>query len=172
MLTEKSSKNRASQFRHQVVKGLMGLVKKIHLLVHRPEPFPYTHAWLRLLPKHTLGYQTAHFLDERKFRLMKFYESHDFKHVLFSYEMDAEGELRLQFFLYGNGSRSIATLGCMLLGYLLMPEYKTLFRQDVAWGRMFHDLRHASWPMLMEKDLDQVRRELLRPERMYALEND
>jgi ubiquinone biosynthesis protein Coq4 len=97
--------------------------------------FPYTHAQLRNLRRGSLGYAVATHLDARNLRLLRGYESHDVKHLLFGYEMDALGEVRLQLFLFGARRRSLEGWGMLLFGLTLFPDYWAVWLADYERGR-------------------------------------
>jgi hypothetical protein len=83
----------------------------------------------------SLGWIVAKYLDNRGFELVVDYEIHDIKHILYGYEMTAEGEVRLQCFLFGTGNYSLPVLGTMALGLVLMPDYWLHFAFDMLRGR-------------------------------------
>jgi ubiquinone biosynthesis protein Coq4 len=90
----------------------------------------------------TLGKETALILKEQHYDLIPHYESHDIKHVLLEYPMNALGEVRMQFFALGNGNLYPPTWGICLLGLMLFPNKLKLFRKDIKRGRQSISLTH------------------------------
>lgn len=105
--------------------------------LRRPQPFPHTLDELRALPPHTLGFETAAFLDQRRFGFLPQYETHDIIHTLLGYDTTTTGELSLQAFMTGNQSASVAGRVLLVLGVALLPELWGQLRRD------FHRGRHA-----------------------------
>ena len=131
-------KNHFFTFRQHLLKALIEGVAVVlyplrKLLANRP--FPYTHAELRQLPNGSLGYAVAAHLDARRLQLLRGYEPHDVKHLLFGYDMNALGEVRLQLFLFGARRRSLEGWGMLLAGGLLFPDYWALWLSDYERGR-------------------------------------
>jgi ubiquinone biosynthesis protein Coq4 len=84
--------------------------------------FNYTMDDLEQLPEGTLGKDLVEYLKKMNFTLLKNYERHDCKHILFEYEMDELGEAGLQFYFLGNGKYSIPSITTALAYITLMPE--------------------------------------------------
>ena len=110
------------------------IVLRLRAQFPRPD-FPYTHADLRELPLGSLGKTVADYMDERGYTLLRGYEQHDIKHVLFGYDMDAAGEVRLQAFRVGFGQFGVPMLGTLLFGAVFLPDYWRLLWTDFKRGR-------------------------------------
>ncbi len=104
-------------------------------LIRKPEKFSYTLAGLHQLPKGTLGYDMAKFLELRGLQLLPFYARHDMKHILLEYEASEEGEGQLQFFMLGNGHVSFPVLATVFYCFATMPEYWPSFKKAFLRGR-------------------------------------
>ncbi|WP_196890436.1 hypothetical protein [Aureivirga marina] len=90
---------------------------------------------LRSLEKGTLGKEIANCLDQYNLTLVPKYESHDLKHVLLNYDMTAEGEIRMQAFMIGNGNYSVPSFVIFLFGAILLPDLWNTFYSDFKKGR-------------------------------------
>lgn len=90
---------------------------------------------LRRCPRGSLGSEIANALDRRKLTLVPRYESHDLKHALLDFDMTAEGEIRMQAFMIGNGNYSVPSLAIFLFGAALLPDLWPTLRTDFAKGR-------------------------------------
>lgn len=94
-------------------------------------------------PKNTLGYQTGRFLQNHDFDLQEKLESHDVFHVLTRTGTTVPEEISMQYYLLGNGKRSMYMLAVILLGSLLFPDYLKLFLSKYSSGKAalpFHQL--------------------------------
>jgi hypothetical protein len=127
--------NSYRRFRSRLLVGLVGAILPVIRRFYILPRFPFSHNDLRIMPVGSLGWTVARYLDNRGFELVPEYEIHDLKHILYGYEMDAEGEVRLQAFLFGTGNYSLPVLGTVALGMVLMPDHLLHFAFDVLRGR-------------------------------------
>ena len=97
---------------------------------------------LRTYEEGTLGKEIANCLDHHHLNLVPKYESHDLKHVLLNYDMTAEGEIRLQAFMLGNGNYSIPSFAIFIFGALLLPDLWKTFYRDFKKGRQSKSIVH------------------------------
>lgn len=118
---------------------------------------------LRTLENGTLGKEIAHCLDTYKLTLVPKYESHDLKHVLLSYQMTAEDEIRMQAFMIGNGNYSIPSFAILIFGALLLPDLWSTFYADFKKGR--NSIQISEWTIekYAHRNLAELRIELQKP---------
>ena len=90
---------------------------------------------LRRCAAGSLGKEIADILDRRGLTLVPGYESHDLKHALLGFEMTAEGEVRMQAFMIGNGNYSVPSFAIFAFGAVLLPDLWSTFRNDFQEGR-------------------------------------
>lgn len=119
---------------------------------------------LRKLENGTLGKQIADCLDNNNLTLVPKYESHDLKHVLLDYQMTAEDEIRMQAFMVGNGNYSIPSFAILIFGAILLPDLWPTFYSDFKKGRK--SIRISEWTIekYANRNLTELRLELLKPE--------
>jgi len=129
-------------------------------LFRRPTPFPYTLNQLRDFPKQSLGAETAAFLDKRNFNFLPQYETHDVFHTLLGYGTTTTGELRLQAFMWGNKSSSIAGRILFIIGSLTLPELWSQLRDDFQRGRRAQKVADLNIPILLDKNINGLRSEV------------
>lgn len=98
--------------------------------------FPYNMDELLAFPDNTVGKDLALYLQRKNFKLLRNYERHDCKHIILEYEMDEEGEARMQFYFLGNRHYSIPVVSTVILCTFLMPEYWSIFRTEFRKGRI------------------------------------
>jgi ubiquinone biosynthesis protein Coq4 len=89
---------------------------------------------LRHIPDETWGKQTYLFLTKRGLGFLPKYEHHDALHVLLGYEADTIGEIRLQSFMVGNGTRTFAGWVLYYLGLMILPECREQMKADFRRG--------------------------------------
>ena len=101
---------------------------------------------MRQYPKGTLGFELAAFLDKRGFDLLPKYEIHDAVHTILNYNTTTVGELKLQAFMWGNGSSSFAGRALFLIGLLILPELWEELKLDLERGEKARE-RIDHWDM-------------------------
>jgi hypothetical protein len=114
--------------------SLLGLRKCLNLT----SQFGYTQADLGALPLGSLGRTVADSLAAQGHTLLEGYENHDFEHLLFGYDMDLVGEVRLQAYLLGAGYWGKYGLILLLFAGSAMPDYWRVFRRDYTLGRKIY----------------------------------
>lgn len=134
----------------------------IRIFLTLPE-FPYTQKELGMLPQGSLGKELFNFLESRNLHLLKDYESHDIKHVLFGYDSSEEGEAAMQFFFFGNGFRSFPVLVTVIITLIIMPEHYSLFRKAYRRGRLTPHIGHTNWFALLTLQTEDIKKQLQIP---------
>jgi len=112
---------------------------------------------LRHFPVQSWGANLAAFLDARRFAdFLTNYEAHDAFHTLLNYDTNVVGELRLQAFMVGNRSASVAGRVLLGLGSLLVPDLWPQLRCDFMRGRQSECVRHWHVPSLLAQTIEQL----------------
>jgi len=101
----------------------------------KKQHFPYNMEQLLLFPEGTLGKDLALYLKSRNFTLIPNYERHDCKHIILQYEMDEEGEARMQFYFLGNRHYSVPVIMTSVMCFFLMPDHWKNFYHEFKKGR-------------------------------------
>lgn len=130
------------------------------LVIRKPKEFSYDLTQLLALPDGSLGRELALFLHNNDLHLLRYYEKHDIKHVLFNYPSTEEGEVCLQYFMLGNGHVSFPVLITVTFGALFMPEYYRLFAAAYKRGRHVPSLKNTDWFALVPQQLRTVQQQL------------
>jgi ubiquinone biosynthesis protein Coq4 len=110
-------------------------------------------------PKGSLGNDLALYLKSKNFTLIRNYERHDCKHIILGYEMDEEGEARMQFFFLGNRKYSAPVLMTVFLCFFLMPEHWKKFLQEFKKGRIAKTFADADFNLLVLRNTQELRNE-------------
>jgi ubiquinone biosynthesis protein Coq4 len=128
-------------------------------LVRRPTPWP-TLGELRSYPEGTLGREVAAYLDERGLPFQVHYENHDAIHAILDYETNIQGEMKLQAFMWANGSSSPAGRVLFVLGGLLLPEQWAAMFRAFGRGRAARPIEEWRLPFRLREPLTAVRETL------------
>jgi len=83
----------------------------------------------------TLGKDLVDFLIQENFELIPGVESHDVYHLILEYSTTVEQEAQMQFFLFGNGKRSLYAMGTSIIAFLTMPDQWLAFWRAYCRGQ-------------------------------------
>lgn len=104
---------------------------------------------LQQYPRHSLGYELSQFLDREDLELMPLLEDHDVLHVLLGYDTTVIDEARMQFFLLGNGKRSLYALLTALVALVLVPEGIRQYLEAYRHGRACRNISQWQFEYLL-----------------------
>ena len=105
----------------------------------------------------TLGHDIYKCLKDNNLGLVPNYESHDLKHVLLSFKMTPEDEIRMQAFMLGNGNWSLPCISILLFGAILLPDMWTIFWEDYKKGRKATPISSWTIEQYADKNTDELR---------------
>ena len=94
-------------------------------------------------PKDSLGFELGHFLDKNHFDIQPKLEDHDIIHVLTNTGILVADEIGMQYYLLGNGKRSLYLFMVILLGTPFYLRHISYFFQQYKKGKQalpFHYL--------------------------------
>lgn len=111
--------------------------------------------------KNTLGYQMGYFLLSNNFDLQEKLESHDVFHVLTGTGTTVPEEISMQFYLLGNGKRSIYLLTVIFLGALLFPDYLKLFLSKYRSGKLSLPFHQLDFYKLLDQPIERIKNTFL-----------
>ena len=100
------------------------------------------------LPNGTFGHALGKHMQHYKIAFIPGFEEHDMKHLLLSYPLTVQGEMRLSAFEFGTGNRSFMTLGVFFPAFVLAPELWPVLKQDYQKGQKNKQVRSVhlkSW---------------------------
>ena len=120
-------------------------------------PWPITIQQLNEYPSGTLGNALGQFLDAENLQMIPKFEDHDIMHILMNYKTTVVDEIRMQFFLLGNGKRSFYMLGSILLGTLLYFRYWKTFVQEFKIGKSCLPCHHWNYKHLLHEQVSLLR---------------
>ncbi len=108
-------------------------------------------------PKDSLGYQIGYFLLSNNFDLQEKLESHDVFHVLTETGTTVPEEISMQFYLLGNGKRSLYLFAVIFLGGLFFPDYHKLFRTKYRLGKSSLSFHQLDFYRLLDQPLERIK---------------
>lgn len=129
-------------------------IEKIYEISKKPyqkffkkgKPWNISQKELLQLPEESLGFHLGCFLLKYNFEIQPKLESHDVFHVLTNTGVTVPEEIGMQYFLYGNGKRSLYLYMVILTGTLFYPSKIRYFRSQYRRGKntlIFHDLDYS-----------------------------
>ena len=133
----KSLVNHFCQWRNQTLLQLVEWTKQYYTrwFKHHRIAWGLDIAQLKAYPKGSLGHELGHFLEQKGFDVMPKLEDHDVMHVLMKFNTTVIDEARMQFFLLGNGKRSLYALFTAVVSLLLIPEAAFLYFKSFKEGK-------------------------------------
>lgn len=117
------------------------------------EPWNLTIKELYLYPEHSLGNQLGRFLSSNDFTLEDKLENHDVFHVLTKTGITVAEEISMQFYLLGNGKKSLYLFIVILLGTLLYPDQWYRFLDAYKKGRRAFPFHQLDYKLLLHYPL-------------------
>jgi hypothetical protein len=121
--------------------------------------WPLKKADFLLFETDSLGYKIGDFLNKNGYELEAKMEEHDVYHVLSNTQTQVFDEIRLQFYMYGNGKRSIFLTIVLLTGFVLYTSKLRDFKNAYQKGKSslpFHQIDfnthlHISYDTIISK---------------------
>ena len=91
------------------------------------------------LPNDSLGFHLGCFLLKYNFEIQPKLEDHDIIHVLTNTGISVVEEIGMQYYLYGNGKRSLYLMMVIISGTLFYPTRFSYFKQQYKRGKTAHE---------------------------------
>ena len=107
-------------------------------------------------PIETLGYHLGCFLLQYNFTPEPQLEDHDIYHVLTGSGVSVPEEIAMQFYLFGNGKRSIYLFTVLFIGTLLFPDEIKRFWEAFKKGRKAHPFYQLNFLNLLHQPLSRL----------------
>jgi ubiquinone biosynthesis protein Coq4 len=110
-------------------------------------------------PEETLGYNLGQFLKNNNFDIQPKLEDHDILHVLTNTGVSVREEIGIQFYLKGNGKKSLYLYTVLLIGTLFYPTHLNYFFKEYYKGKKalhFHYLDFSKMLLLPISTIQQT----------------
>jgi len=131
--------------------------KPYQRFIKKNEPWPVDLPDLMQYPNASLGFHLACFMLKHNFEIQPKLEDHDVFHVLTNTGITVPEEISMQYYLWGNGKRSIYQIGVMTLGTLLYPDYIKLFRTAYIRGKSAHMFHQIDFLRLLNQPIETIK---------------
>ncbi|MBL0685595.1 Coq4 family protein [Aquimarina mytili] len=112
---------------------------------------------LQLHPKNSLGFHLGCFLLKHDFSPQPKLEDHDVFHVLTNIGISVPEEIAMQYYLLGNGKRSIYLILVIFIGTLLYPDKIHLFRNTYIKGKSAYSFHQLNYKKLLHQPVHKLR---------------
>ena len=109
----------------------------------------------------SLGYHLGSFLLQHNFEPQPQLEDHDVFHVLTRTGITVKEEVAMQYYLLGNGKKSLFLLGTLLIGTLFYPEKIRLFIRSFRRGRKALSFHHLEFKQLLHIPITDIQSKFL-----------
>ena len=120
------------------------------------EPWNIDKSLLMDYPEESLGFGLGNFLHNNHFDIQEKLEDHDIIHVLTNTGISVYEEIGMQYYLFGNGKRSLYLYMVMLTGTIFYPTKINYFKQQLRRGQnalQFHYLDYSKMLLVPVKTI-------------------
>lgn len=111
-------------------------------------------------PEGSVGKVLGKFLQKAGLEPLPRAESHDVYHLLFDYSTSFKDEVGLQFFLWGNGKISLASISTSIGAWCIFPTQWNYLKTSYARGKNCINISTLNTRALLHEDLCQIKSKL------------
>jgi len=111
-------------------------------------------------PEGSLGKEMGKFLKKNRIEPLTNAEYHDVHHVLFDYSISFKDEVALQFFLHGNGKKSIASISTLIGAWCILPMHWKYLKASYQRGKNCKDISLLNLKTDLYQNLKQIKNSL------------
>lgn len=104
----------------------------------------------------SLGYHLGCFLLKHHFTPEPQLEDHDVYHVLTNAGISVPEEIAMQFYLFGNGKRSLYLFTVLTIGSILFIDHRKLFKKAYEEGKKAHRFYDLNFLKLLTHNLSEL----------------
>lgn len=108
----------------------------------------------------SLGKALGDFLKLHEVEILTGAEYHDIHHILFDFSISFKDEVALQFFLHGNGKKSIASVSTRIGAWFLLPTEWKYLKASYERGKKCKDVSKLNFKNMLHDDFSQVKASL------------
>ncbi|PRX53863.1 hypothetical protein [Flagellimonas meridianipacifica] len=107
-------------------------------------------------PEHSLGFHLGAFLLKHRFEIQPKLENHDVFHVLTNTGISVPEEISMQYYLLGNGKKSLYLFTVIGIGTFLYPDCYQLFKKAYQKGKSAYRFHHLDFSKMLEQPLGKI----------------
>lgn len=109
------------------------------------------------LPQDSLGFHLGCFLLKYNFEIQPKLEDHDVIHVLTNTGISVVEEIGMQYYLFGNGKKSLYLLMVILSGTLFYPTRLKFFKEQYNRGKKAHSFYDLDYSKMLKVPVTSIR---------------
>ncbi len=140
------------------------LIEKLYECTKKPyqkyfkknEPWNIDKKQLFNFPKDSLGYGLGNFLHKNHFDIQDKLEDHDIIHVLTNTGISVYEEIGMQYYLFGNGKRSLYLYMVILSGTLFYPKQIKYFVEQYKRGKQAHSFHYLDFSKMLSMPIQSI----------------
>lgn len=141
------------------------LIEKMYELSKKPYQrfFKRNKAWeitvpeLIQLPQESLGFHLGSFIQKNNFEIQPKLEDHDIIHVLTNTGVSVPEEIGMQYYLLGNGKKSLYLFLVITTGTLFYPTRFDYFIQQYQRGLKAYSFHNLDFLKLLQQPVTTIR---------------
>lgn len=141
------------------------LIEKLYELSKKPYQrfFKRNKAWeitvheLIDFPEESLGFHLGSFIQKNNFEMQAKFEDHDIIHVLTNTGVSVTEEIGMQYYLLGNGKKSLYLFLVIVTGSLFYPTRFDYFIQQYQRGLEAHSFYKLDFFKLLQLPISTIR---------------
>ncbi|UUC45080.1 ubiquinone biosynthesis protein COQ4 [Flavobacterium cerinum] len=122
------------------------------------EPWTVNREILLTYPEQSLGHDLGLFLTVNHFSMEPKLEDHDVMHVLTGIGTSVKEEIAMQFYLFGNGKRSLYLLAVLFIGSLFYPLELFFFISYYKRGQKALSFYYLDYSKLLLHPTEKIRK--------------
>ena len=139
-------------------------VEKMYELSKKPyqkffkknKPWTISKKELLALPKESLGFHLGCFLIKYNFDIQAKLEDHDVMHVLTNTGISVKEEIGMQYYLFGNGKRSLYLYMVIFSGTCFYPTQLKYFINEYKRGKNAHKFFYLDYSKLLHMPITRI----------------
>lgn len=109
-------------------------------------------------PKDSLGFKLGHFLDKNHFDIQPKLEDHDIIHVLTNTGISVADEIGMQYYLLGNGKRSLYLFMVILSGTPFYLRHINYFFQQYKRGKQALPFHYLDFSKMLSISIQSIQK--------------
>jgi hypothetical protein len=130
--------------------------KPYQKLFKNNKPWSITKQELLIMPQETLRFHLGCFLLKHNFSIQPQLEDHDVFHVLTNTNVSVLNEIAMQYYLFGNGKRSVYLFMVMITGLCLYPFAFKYFFSELKRGQLAHQFYQLNFEKLLHYPITDI----------------
>lgn len=139
--------------RERIIENLFNYTNEMYRNWKKREPWGVSVKKLLCYPENSIGKKLGEFLYINGFELLDKSETHDVFHVLTGYNTTVPDEIKMQFYLFGNGKKSLYMAAVLLSGIVFYPDLYHEFKKAYRRGQSAIPFHHLSYLPRLNKSL-------------------